>query len=1241
MDTHIKPKYPNPNPNPNPNPTPSMRVLTRPPPSPPPLPPPHPQPQPSSTPLPPSSTGVAVVGFISRRRTDVSELINRIIDADIFGSSCRDTPLVIPFPENDKDGGNEYVKEWFNCRRISYYHDAPNATVFLQLSSTNCPALRKVSDFNSIVDDLDFGDLQAMLFMFTVCHVIIYIQEGASFDTQILKILRVLQSAKHALVPFLRSQSILPSLGRPSSSSSRPTQTTSSKSPSPRRGSNIPNRNNSPISVMSGLGLYPALFPGQCTPVTLFAFVDDFSEMVNSSAAAEESNDASSSSQLSTSGMVRPNQSLKGSSSVVVLSRPVTKSESSLSKKMLSSLETQIRFLIKKCRPLTVSENSSLTGSRSGCISSSAPLLTLDASRAVVLLDSSGIRRGSSLDYATGLVEDVVSGKITSDSLLLEIHSQTGMKEDILTLKEFINRQTEILRGKGGLVTNANSGSAAGVGMVAVAAAAAAAASAASGRLTTTPELPSLELWISSSHLILKGILLGKSVSLDETFAIKKKFRQRNGVPPLVEGVAARPVDPPDIAVSLLESGKGINRKFSYLWCLKALPAAKEVYLKDLPPCYPTSLHEAQWEKALHAFLSMVKGPCVQEFVKKLQEECLSIWKSGRQLCDAISLTGKPCMHQSHDIENDNLALEATGKEHKSGYVFLHACACGRSRKLRDDPFDIETANIKFNIFPDCDNYLPMLQLPKLNESRLTQPFPWIVVRLGGVRYYEPSKGLLQAGFSPSEKFLLRWTIVLENDNPRSVSFANALRQGSASSKVDLKIVSAEAEDAKKSNKAAVEPGELQTGVEGHVKAVNVAHSENKISFGRGLPNITMRKAFSEVVAGSTSNLAFPPLQPKAQLISGPGKGGKRTAKLTSTVQTIISSGDFQISGKSKEITSAGGENSKTRRDNSHGDGNSMLDINRSVIPLDANNASNAFEVSITDRGKARFSPTCRHFVVYVGFEHECPRGHRYILSPEILNQLGQVDCLPEESPHTRPIEHGNRKHRGPVKLGKNDGHNKAPRLSNGNTFNMEKVGNLERPTEARTGSNPALNELPHLFNPLDQATPDSSYSAADQQNPYYMNLNDNGPAYSLLNRNIPIYLKCPHCSTSKNKDGQNLKFASSISQLQRIFVVTPPFPIVIAANPVVQFEGSRQPTGVTDHEQPLQFSLGCQVILPPESSISIRLPFVYGIEVKDKGFNPLKPFEHEPELTGWIMRGTTLQVIAKGAAQTESLKNT
>uniref|UniRef100_A0A803MGQ7 Nonsense-mediated mRNA decay factor SMG8 n=1 Tax=Chenopodium quinoa TaxID=63459 RepID=A0A803MGQ7_CHEQI len=1043
-------------------------------------------------------------------------------------------------------------------------------------------------------------------------------------------------------IPSLKNKSLgifkeCSSCSLPSSSSSRPpTPATSSKSPSPRRGTGISNRNSS-ISVMSTLGSYTALFPGQCTPVTLFAFVDDFSEMVNSSAAAEESNE-SSSNQSGLSSLARSDLPGKGSSSVVVLSRPINKTEGSLLKKLQSSTETQIRFLIKKCRTLTGSESSSHVGSRSGSITGLAPLLTLDASRAVVLLDSSGILRGESLEFATGLVEDILSGKATPDVLLLESHSESGNKDDIMTLKEFIIRQADILRGKGGMVTNANSGSAAGVGMVAVAAAAAAAASASSGRATSVPELPSLEMWLSSSQLILKGILSAKPGSVDETDINRRKLRQRNGVPPLVEGIASKGADPPSTALSLLESGKGINRKFSALWCQKALPAAMEVYLKDLPPCYPTSQHETQLKKALYAFHSMVKGPSVKEFKKKLEDGCVSIWKSGRQLCDAISLTGKPCMHQRHEVKDDGLSSDATSKEHKSGYVFLHACACGRSRQLRADPFDFESANIKFNIFSECDKLLPMLQLPKLSDKWPIQPSSWTVVRLGGAQYYDSSKGLLQAGFPHDQKFLLKWTIVLQNEKHSNVSFANALRQGSFRSKPDIKLESTAVKDAKKSTTLPVEPGEELNGMEGHGKVMNDSIPDRrKISFGRGLPITTMKKAFSEVVAGSTtSNSAFPPLQPKAQLASGPGKGVKKIAvRVASTEQSHLSTTDAQRSEKSEEVSTAGAENKSGLNNVGHVDSNPFLHIGSNVIPLNVDDGKNASENNNANGGKTMFDPSVRHFVVYVGFEHECPRGHRFILSSEILNQLGQPYSLPEGSQVTRPVEHVNRKNRGPLKLGKSDLHGKVHRLPSGNAT-THKVSNLDKANEAVVDSNLAVNGI-SLSKPVEHTLFDSSIppnSVTDQQSHHSLNVENIGPAFSLLNRNLPLYLNCPHCRASKNKkDGQNLKFAGTISQLQRIFVVTPPFPVVLATNPVVQFEEPHQLEGVSSHEQQLQFSLGCQVILPPESFVSIRLPFVYGLEVKDKGLIPLNPFEHQPELTARIMQGTALQAIWKGGS--------
>jgi len=201
---------------------------------------------------------------------------------------------------------------------------------------------------------------------------------------------------------------------------------------------------------MSGLGSYTSLFPGQCTPVMLFVFVDDFSDVPNPSPNVEESTDTSSFNQSSSlSSLARPSMPVKGSVSVMVLSRPVNKSEGGFRKKLQSSLEAQIRFLIKKCRILSGSETSH-PGSRSGVASSSAPLFSFDASRAVVLLDRSTSQRCESLDFATGLVEDVFNGKETSDSLLLETHSQSAIKEDISSVKEFIYKQSDILRGRGG-----------------------------------------------------------------------------------------------------------------------------------------------------------------------------------------------------------------------------------------------------------------------------------------------------------------------------------------------------------------------------------------------------------------------------------------------------------------------------------------------------------------------------------------------------------------------------------------------------------------------------------------------------------------------------------------------------------------------------------------------------------------------------------------------------------------------
>ncbi|KDP43961.1 hypothetical protein JCGZ_05428 [Jatropha curcas] len=1205
-----------------------MRVLTRPPaPAPAPIPTSTPDAQPSSQSQPRSLEGVVVVGFISRSPDCCSQLINRVLDSNTFGSGNIDKLLFI-----DKDE----LRDWFNWRRISYYHEEDKGILFLQFCSTRCPAVHGSSGtgsgFDSALEEREFEELQGLLFMFSVCHVIIYIQEMSRFDPHILKKFRVLQASKHALAPYLRSRTALPlpSRSHSSSSSSRPTPSTSS---SPGRSGGVMSHNASAISLMSGLGSYTSLFPGHCTPVILFVFVDDFFDIPNPNSNTEESKDVSSLNQSSSlTSVSRPSLPTKSSGSVVVLARPVSKSEGGFRKKLQSSLEAQIRFLIKKCRTLSGSE-SGHAGSRSGGGSSSTPLFSLDASRAVVLLDRLINQKGEALEFATDLVEDVLSGKATSDSLLLESHGQNANKEDILSIKEFIYRQSDILRGKGGLVTGSNSGPAAGVGMVAVAAAAAA-ASAASGKTYTTPELPSLETWLSSSQLILLGILSAKRGSVDETEAGKRKPRQRNFGPTQVEGFAARGMDPVDVAVSLLDSGRGLNTKFSTLWCERTLSTAKDVYLKDLPACYPTSEHKAHLEKALSAFHSMVRGSAVPLFAKMLEDECMSIWKSGRQLCDAISLTGKPCMHQRHDIGSDKQESPtgAPVKPHSSGYFFLHACACGRTRQLRPDPFDFDAANVTSNCFQDCDKLLPAVQLPEQSNAGPVQSTSWSLIRVGGARYYEPSKGLLQSGFSASQKFLLKWTIVLEKPVNSNGLPAKTKRQNSVRQSTDPQVEIDAEIDRKKVGSTQLYSGDLQSGVENQRKLSEYSKiDDKKVSFGRMIPNLTMRKPFSEVVAGSsTADSGFPPLQQTKQPSSGSERGFKQNNIRDRNIEQVMNVD--QGSQKFEDIL-PGRESLNVMSSSGGAHDDPYVQIGSNVVP-----------VSINGGEMVKLDPNLKHSVVYVGLEHECPHGHRFLLSLDHLDELGSPYSFPKDS-QVPSVETSDHNLANTSNVGKNGGHGRAHRSSKGaHVAAMSKVRNVDKSKEKRVNSGLYVDAL----TPFSRAGKEWNQTSTNE--PTYIDsvknleagfhsisLDDGGSAFSMLNRNLPVYMNCPYCKHSKNKkDLQKIKFAGTVSQLQRIFLVTPPFPVVLATCPVVQFEASCLPPSIADREQKLQFSLGCRVVLPPESFLTLRLPFVYGVQLEDGKTLPLNALEHQPEMTAWIIKGTTLLVISKGSSLNE-----
>ncbi|OMO84382.1 Smg8/Smg9 [Corchorus capsularis] len=421
----------------------------------------------------------------------------------------------------------------------------------------------------------------------------------------------------------------------------------------------------------------------------------------------------------------------------------------------------------------------------------------------------------------------------------------------------------------------------------------------------------------------------------------------------------------------------------------------------------------------------------------------------------------------------------------------------------------------------------------------------------------------------------------------------------------------------KKASATEFSPGGIETAVENPRKPLEISKfNGNKISFGRGLPNFTMKKPFSEVVAGSaTTDSGFPPLQQRKQPSSGSERGMKKNKASDQSLEGVHETVD-QGSQKPLQVSSVQQSLNRVSSDGST-DSDPFLRIGSNVVPMNVSNDE-----------KAKSNPDIKHVTAYVGFEHECPHGHRFLLNPEHLNQLGVPYSLFEESQNSCPVESSDPALADSSKVGKNVGHSKVHRNTNGiiaasaPVSKMKSKGTTKQLVANGNVSKDGLTQLSMPEKDHNQTfvtVAGLPVTVKDLETGFHsVSLDDGGSSFSMLNRDLPIYMNCPHCRSARDKKIQpKVKFASSISQLQRIFLVTPPFPVVLAANPVIQFEASCLPSSVPDHEQKLQFSLGCKVILPPESFLILRLPFVYGVQLEDKSVHSLNPFEDKPERLG------------------------
>jgi len=150
-----------------------------------------------------------------------------------------------------------------------------------------------------------------------------------------------------------------------------------------------------------------------------------------------------------------------------------------------------------------------------------------------------------------------------------------------------------------------------------------------------------------------------------------------------------------------------IETIFSELRCKKILPKALAVYEENLPAYYNLEYHTAKLIQAMSVFSMQARGPASEKFAERLAESCQDIWRAGRVRCEELSLTGHLCQHRKHALPGQEVMQEETSGErvvkkalpsltHSSGVQYIAACNCGRKQANREDPFSVYEANCGF-----------------------------------------------------------------------------------------------------------------------------------------------------------------------------------------------------------------------------------------------------------------------------------------------------------------------------------------------------------------------------------------------------------------------------------------------------------------------------------------------------------------------------------------------------------------
>ncbi|CAF3842401.1 unnamed protein product [Rotaria sordida] len=155
-------------------------------------------------------------------------------------------------------------------------------------------------------------------------------------------------------------------------------------------------------------------------------------------------------------------------------------------------------------------------------------------------------------------------------------------------------------------------------------------------------------------------------------------------------------------AFGMLRANIDPDGKLNETRCKKYLPMAIKYYEDGLPSRYTRLFHEQRLQATIEFFATYARGSSYKRYVQQLIEQCTRLWHDGRQLCEAISLTGNPCKNELHRVLGEEDSSDSINlahlpvRAHNSKIQLMAASNCGQILQEREDPFDLKEANYDF-----------------------------------------------------------------------------------------------------------------------------------------------------------------------------------------------------------------------------------------------------------------------------------------------------------------------------------------------------------------------------------------------------------------------------------------------------------------------------------------------------------------------------------------------------------------